>query len=159
MLSYGAVERNCADQYSLCTLFTVQEADCIRTWAGLAGIATAIDLQAKGDLLVTACGELEHQNILRAALFKKHSTFDDRSCLHFRDWLCDPSNYGTASHGMSHGHCRTLELSTWCHGRLCTPTTIRAIHPKVCLLRISLTHFAEICDFSAMSHASPLLRE
>ena len=28
--SYGGVERNCTDHYSLCTLLIVQEADCIR---------------------------------------------------------------------------------------------------------------------------------
>ena len=41
LLSYGGVQRNCADQYSLCTEFGVQQADCIRTWAGLARNATA----------------------------------------------------------------------------------------------------------------------
>ena len=99
MLSYAGVERNCADQYSLCRLFTVQEADCIRTWAGLARMTTATDLHAKGDLLVAACRETEHKNSLSAELFKESSTFDDLSCLQFLDWLCDPSNYGTASHG------------------------------------------------------------
>ena len=91
--------RSFADQYSLCTLFTVQEVDCIRKWGGLARIATAIDLNAKGDLLVAACRELEYKNALSAALFKQYFNFDDGSCLQFLDWLFDPSNYGTAPHG------------------------------------------------------------
>ena len=82
----------------MCTLFTLQEADWICTWAGLARIATAIDLHTKRDLLVTACRELQHKNALSAALFKDYYNFDDCSCLQFLDWFYDPSNYGTASH-------------------------------------------------------------
>ena len=98
MLSYGGVEHGWADQWSLCTLFTVREGDCIRTWAGLARNATAIDLHPKGDPLVAECRELGHINALRAALFKEYSNFHDRWCLQFLDWLCDPSNYVTAQH-------------------------------------------------------------
>ena len=99
MLSYGGVERNCADHYSLCTLFTAQGADCIRMCARLARITTAMDLHQKRDLLVAACRELEHKNALSAALFKEYSNFDDRLCLQLLDQLCDPSHYGLALHG------------------------------------------------------------
>ena len=91
--------RSFADQYLLCTLFTVQGVDCIRTWAGLARIITAIDLHAKGDLLVAACRELEYKNALSAALFKHYFNFDDGFYLQFLGWLFDPSNFGTAPHG------------------------------------------------------------
>ena len=48
---------------------------------------------------MAACRELEHKKALRAALLKEYSNFDDRSCLQYLDWLCDPANYGRASHG------------------------------------------------------------
>ena len=52
--------RSFADQYSLCTLFTVQEAICIRTCAGLACITTAIDLHVHDSHVQSALHPLHH---------------------------------------------------------------------------------------------------
>ena len=100
---------------------------------GLACIATAINLHKKGDLPVAACRTLEHKNALSAALFKKFSNFDDRSCLPFLDRLCDPSNYGTASHGDVSRALQNIEVENLVSGQILHPD-YDFVHPSQSML-------------------------
>ena len=93
------MRREYTDEHIFCTLFHPQQVDGIRTWTGFARIAAAIELHNKGHLLVAATKELEHKSALSAALIKDYSNFNDCSCPQFLEWLSEPRNYGTTSHG------------------------------------------------------------
>ena len=122
-------------------------------------ITTAIDLHAKGDLLVAACRELEYKNALSAALFKRYFNFDDGSCLRFLGWLFDPSNFGTAPHGDVHQSLQNSEVEYLVLRKNLHPDN-DYVHPSQSMPSSHrCTNFAEIGENSPMTHASPLLRE
>ena len=89
----------------------------------------AIDLQAKGYLLVAACRELQHKNALSAALLKGYSNFDDHSCPQFLDWLCDPSNYGTALRGDVSRALQNIQVEYLVSRQILQPDNI-LVHPS-----------------------------
>ena len=116
-----------------CTPFNIQEADCVRLWSGLARIAAAIEFHGKGHLLVAACEKLEKKNSLSPALFKEYSNFDDRSCLQFLEWLCNPSNYGTATHGQVSRALQQIEVEYLVSRQILHPDN-DLVHPSQSML-------------------------